>query len=404
VKKFRQVIFWSHLITGILAGIVVLIMSVTGVLLTYEKQTVAWADTRGFEVVEVPGASRLPIADLVASARSTRPEIPTGVSLKADPQAPAVVMFPKGKFVLVNPYTGAVLGEGATSTRAFFRTVTDLHRWLAASGDNLAVGRAITGACNLGFLFLVVSGLYIWWPKKWTAAQLRSVLWFRRGLSSKARDFNWHNVIGFWSLVPLFFVVLSGVVISYGWASNLVYVVAGEAPPAPRGAPPPAGPKTEPPDIAIDGIEELVARAAAHTQGWRTLSFQLPTDAAAPVSFSLDAGTGGQPQHRSSLTLDRVTGEVVTWEPFASLSAGRRWRAILRFAHTGEVLGIAGQTVAGIVSLGACFLVYTGFTLSWRRYRAWSARRKTSRTGARPVPMAEAARPSAPEALADSGE
>jgi uncharacterized iron-regulated membrane protein len=28
---------------------------------------------------------------------------------------------------------------------------------------------------------------------------MRNVLWFRRGLPGKARDFNWHNVIGFWS-------------------------------------------------------------------------------------------------------------------------------------------------------------------------------------------------------------
>ena len=43
--------------------------------------------------------------------------------------------------------------------------------------------------------------------------------------------------------------------------------------------------------------------------------------------------------------------------------------------HTGEVLGIPGQTIAGLVSLGGCFLFYTGIALSWRRFRAWRARR-----------------------------
>jgi uncharacterized iron-regulated membrane protein len=50
-------------------------------------------------------------------------------------------------------------------------------------------------------------------------------------------------------------------------------------------------------------------------------------------------------------------------------------RTILRFAHTGEVLGIAGQTIAGLVSFGVLVLAWTGLTLSLRRLSAWRERR-----------------------------
>jgi uncharacterized iron-regulated membrane protein len=43
----------------------------------------------------------------------------------------------------------------------------------------------------------------------------------------------------------------------------------------------------------------------------------------------------------------------------------------LRFAHTGEIYGLLGQTVAGLVSLGAVVLVYTGMALALRRLVAW---------------------------------
>jgi uncharacterized iron-regulated membrane protein len=46
----------------------------------------------------------------------------------------------------------------------------------------------------------------------------------------------------------------------------------------------------------------------------------------------------------------------------------------MRFTHTGEVLGFWGQTLAGIVSLGAAVLVYTGLMLSLRRLLAWRRR------------------------------
>ena len=95
------------------------------------------------------------------------------------------------------------------------------------------VGKAITGVSNLIFLFIVISGFYLWWPRTWTWTQFRQVIWFRGGLSSKARDFNWHHVIGYWSLVPLAVIVWSGVVIGYPWASDLTFRMAGEAPPRP---------------------------------------------------------------------------------------------------------------------------------------------------------------------------
>lgn len=67
------------------------------------------------------------------------------------------------------------------------------------------------------------------------------------------------------------------------------------------------------------------------------------------------------------------------WEPFASLSAGRQIRSWLRFAHTGEVYGLVGQTIAGLVSLGASVLVFTGLMLAFRRLLAWRARVRMAR-------------------------
>ncbi len=65
----------------------------------------------------------------------------------------------------MNPYTGELLGKGDQEVRKFFRVVTDWHRWLGASVESRATGRAITGASNLAFPFLVGTGFYLWWPR-----------------------------------------------------------------------------------------------------------------------------------------------------------------------------------------------------------------------------------------------
>jgi uncharacterized iron-regulated membrane protein len=122
-----------------------------------------------------------------------------------------------------------------------------------------------------------------------------------------------------------------------------------------------------------------MAQAQRQEDGWRTVNLRLPSAADAPLVFAIDRGDGGQPHLRSTLTLSRA-GEVVTYESFSSQSPGRQLRSIMRFAHTGEVLGLPGQTIAGLVSAGGVVLVWTGIALAWRRLRAWIKRR-----GAKPV-------------------
>lgn len=374
MKRLRKIIFWLHLPVGVLAGLVILNMCVTGVLLTYEKQITSWADTRGYRSAPPNSETRhLPVDTIVANAATTRGASPTAVTLKSDPSAPAEVAFGRDAASLfVNPYSGQVLGEGSQKVRSFFRAVTEWHRWLGAKGDNRNVAKAITGACNIGFLFLVVSGFYLWWPRNWNLKSLRNVTWFRRALPARARDFNWHNTIGFWSAGPLFVVVISAVVISYTWAGNLVYRIVGETPPAPRANQQQS--QTTQPVAPATGLDAAWSVAEQQAGDWRSISLQLPATSTVQLTFNIDSGTGGQPQKRAQLVLDRATGQVVRWEPFSSYTRGRQLRSILRFAHTGEVLGVVGQTIAGLVSTGGAFLVLTGLALAFRRCYAWLSR------------------------------
>jgi uncharacterized iron-regulated membrane protein len=106
------------------------------------------------------------------------------------------------------------------------------------------------------------------------------------------------------------------------------------------------------------------------TGDWKTVTVPLPVKNPGKIAFAIDAGDGGQPQLRQTLTLDGTTGATVAVERFEDGSRGRRLRSILRFAHTGEVLGIPGQTIAGLASLAGAVLVWTGLALSYRRLMA----------------------------------
>jgi uncharacterized iron-regulated membrane protein len=363
--KLRPILFWCHLCAGVSAGVVILMMSFTGVLLMYERQILAWADSGYRSASPEPNAGRLPLERAIAQVRAAEPKLqPTSITLRSDPTAPVTIVDGR-RTLFVDPYTGAVLGEASgTGLRAVMSTVREWHRWLGVSAPRRTMGRAVTGWSTAIFLGIICSGLYLWIPRRWKWQHVRAIVLFRGGLRGKSRDFNWHNVVGIWSAVPLFFVVLCALPISFPWANAAVYRAVGEQPPAPV-APAPPGNTRLVDSTTVEGLDRALVRATQQVGGWRSIAVRLPAIAGRFV-FTIDRGDGGQPQLRDTVTV-AASGEVVRFEPFAAQTLGRRLRSISRFAHTGEVLGLPGQTLAGIASAGAVVLVWTGLSLAWRR-------------------------------------
>ncbi len=382
----RRVLFWIHLTAGCVAGLVILVMSVTGILLAYKRQILYRAD----RVSQwQPGAQRLPVEQLLAEITKSQGKTPSAITVRSSSADPVWFDFGRERIILMNPYTGEVLGEASPQLRAFFSSVEGWHRWLAIGGEGRSSGRAVTGACNLSFLVLVLTGPFLWWPKEWTRNNLRKITLFRGGAWGRARDWNWHNVFGFWCALPLLLIVLTGVVMSYAWANNLLYRVTGNTPPPPQATgqgpsdrrPGAASQRNSDPNsrkfepVRFDGLDKLVDRAKLQVPDWTTLTLRLPNNSAGPLTFSIDRGDGGRPDLRSQLTLDPVSGEIVRWEPFSSYNSGRQLRAWARFTHTGEAGGWLGETLAVNASAGASLLVFTGLSLAVRRLLAWKGRR-----------------------------
>jgi uncharacterized iron-regulated membrane protein len=346
----RTLVFWPHLIAGVAAGGVILLMSVTGVLLTYERQLIAWSDSHLRSTPPADGRAPLPVEALLSALRSDHPELEvSGVTLSSDATAPVSIAAGR-QTMYADAYTGRVLGESTQGVRRFMTQMRAWHRWIAVEGERRPLARAITGWANAIFLFIVASGIYLWFPRKWTWQYVRPVVWFGRGLRGKARDFNWHNAIGAWSAVPLFIVVLTAMPISFPWANALVYRAVGEEPPQQSGrGGREGGPASreeaqrDRPRPTLEGLDALVTSATQQSPGWKTINVRVPASDRAPVVVAIDRGDGGQPQLRSTLSFERATGAIVSSESFSDQSLGRRLRSISRFAHTGEVLGLRGK-------------------------------------------------------------
>ncbi len=377
MKQFRQIIFWLHLIAGVLAGIFIFIMCITGALLSFQSNILEFAESE-MRYVKLPpeNAERLSINEILAKAQTAKPTAkPSGITLQNDKNAAATIAFGREGQIFVNPYTGEITGEGAKGWRGFFRAVEDLHRWLALSGSGRNIGKSLNDAANLLFLFLAISGVYIWFPRQFTRRHFAPILWFRRTNSGKARDFNWHNVIGFWTSSVLIILTLTGAIISYQWAGNLLYVLTGNEIPQPTQQPPnAANQQGDQPLIFPENLNDILTKAENQT-AWKAISLRLPITKDSAV-LTIDEGIYWNRFGRSTLTIDVKTGETAKWEPYGEQNTARQLRSWARFTHTGESFGIIGQLIGFVACIGGAFLVYTGISLALRRFWNWRTKKQ----------------------------
>ena len=200
----RKTIFWAHLVSGVLAGIVIFMMSLTGVILTYERQIENWFARADYVPVSQQTTASLPLDTLLELGMLAAPDLsPGSIIVTNHPGAPVTLSAGRNGSIELNPYTGESMHTGSPGLEAFFSSVTGWHRWFNISGENRSQARSITGISNLIFLFLILSGLYLWLPKIWRWSLFKARLLFvRNAPNTQARDFNWHHVMGIWCAIP----------------------------------------------------------------------------------------------------------------------------------------------------------------------------------------------------------
>lgn len=363
---------------GLIAGVVIAIMSVTGIAIAFEEEILRWYD-RKVSRIEAHREASLPVAELTRRVESGRAGFQvTSVAMFRDPQRAWEFHAGREGPLYVDPFTGDSRESQSHTAHEVIHKLEEWHRWLAMKEGQTSVGRLITGISNLMFVVLCVTGLYLWFPRKWSRRALRPLVALKFSYKGKARDFNWHNVFGFWSLPFLLVLGVTAVAISFEWGHRLVFTVAGEEAPKSRNygmmaVPPPVVP------VPAEGtpllpLDTAFARVAEAFPDWESITLEsLPSSettstAPDPLEFGVTV-----PDHMPSrgyipVKSDPFTGAILQKVHFEDRSPGLQARVWMRFLHTGGAFGLPGKIIASLASAAAVVLVWTGFALSWRRF------------------------------------
>jgi uncharacterized iron-regulated membrane protein len=128
-------------------------------------------------------------------------------------------------------------------------------------------------------------------------------------------------------------------------------------------------PQAEAPSQRAD-LDALLAAAKAQVPTWQKIT--LPLSGRGPtVDVAVELKSSSPRPPRSTVVLSAADAQVVRVDTpqgvGSAQSPGQKARIWFRFVHTGEQYGVVGQTLAALASLAACFLVYTGLALAFRR-------------------------------------
>lgn len=224
---FKYIFSVSHLWLGLISSLVLIVVCLTGSILAFEGPIKRWVNQDAIKV-EVTG-KRLTV-DSLHSIYNANYNLPAGRITVPAAANEAVNFFAFNRqtgeraSVYIDPYTGKITGQESKKVQAFFSNTLRLHRWLLVRGT----GKAIVGISTVIFLFLLLSGIVLWWPKR--LKQLKHSLKVKTKAKFYRVNYDLHSVVGFYAMIGLFFLGATGLYFSYPQVRNGVKIAFGADP------------------------------------------------------------------------------------------------------------------------------------------------------------------------------
>ena len=356
----RRALFQVHLWSGLLLAVYIVIIAVSGAILVFGTEITAALVPRS--LTEAASAPPADIPYTVAAFRLAYPRATIGTLIVPSAAVPVYQISATD----AGGHAVTVLADPAATRfvpqpRTWLTWVHDLHYYLLLGQT---YGMQVNGIGGGLLLLITLSGLAVWWP---------GVKLWRRGfvisLRSKWRRINYdaHSAVGIWTLLLVFWWAFSG--LYFGWyrqvaaAVNVVSTVRGMAAPQL-----PPGVYTNPAQerASLQSILATVQHASPHG---RLYSLSNATLAQPTLSAAMDLRATGDFSHRDLVTIDTVTGRVLSvWHYGDNHTPGDWILWAMHPIHFGTLWGLPVKILWFLLGMSLAVLSVTGVLMYWNRY------------------------------------
>lgn len=269
----------------------------------------------------------------------------------------------------VNPYTTEII-ELYSHRDSFFFTMMSLHRWLL-SGDT---GKLIVGLCTLIFLFILITGIILWWPKNRTILEQRLKMKWKGGWKRVNHDL--HIVFGFYSAIFLFIFAFTGLAWSFAWFNKGIYKVTNSSM---QQLKPPV--VVFLPNTRTLSFDEVFQCIKAKVNSVKYYSITAPKDTITPYTISV---LPYKASHESAIDLYYVNSYepvIMQYQQYGDRNLGQRVRSVFKPIHTAAIWGTPSKIIGLIVCILGVIFPATGYIMWWQRTNK-ASKRKVKQTNA----------------------
>jgi len=371
-KLFNKI----HLWLGLASGLVVFISMLAASIFVWDEELSLRYHQEKYFVPEVKSEvlpldslvsivkANHPFADYVEiSQDSSRSYVFTSYKENTKPHWTAASDFETYSKIFIDPYTGKDLGEVDLKYDWIFN-LRLLHQNLLLAYD---VGHYIVGFSTLFIFILVLTGIYLWWPKN--KAALKQRVWFRWKSTTKwkRKNYDFHNIGGIYTFLFILIFAITGLVWTFDWWTNGIYRILGNDPEKVWNK----APELKADEVkAVNPLEVIIVFTKEKIPNYTTIGLSLPEKSekgSVPLtSFVRHKGNSGWDES-DSYTFNSQTGENYFKVSHNEKTLGAKWRNSNYAIHTGSIYGLPTKILASLVSLFCALLPVSGFLIWWGR-------------------------------------
>ncbi|MDE1191018.1 MAG: PepSY-associated TM helix domain-containing protein [Arachidicoccus sp.] len=373
-SKVNNVITWLHLWLGLVSGIIVCLLGITGCIYAFEKELSSvfykkiiyidnpsgYTQTLAFSVIK-NNAQQYLGKDKPVSFATTFPNDPHHAwefmcYQQGDNKALWMSQTIKTyESVFVNPYTGKITGH-LDYKHEFFALVKGLHISLLL---NTKYGEIITGTATLLFVIILITGFVMWYPKKWNKKNIDNSFKINWKAKWKRINYDLHNVLGFYVCIIAFIIACTGLTMAFNWFRAIVYVAASASITAPDFKTYKSDTTKPYPTNAYDISFEEVKKIYPKAQRIGVSISSKNSDAISMTAYHLKDVY----YNDDKLYFDKASGKKLGAVLYDRENNGVKFLTMNYDIHIGAIGGIIGKIIAFLISLVCASLPITGFII-----------------------------------------
>lgn len=367
-EKFYSTLWRWHFYAGLICAPILIVVALTGAIYTFREEIDEFRFAKIMRVEPVP--SHAPLKDqCIAAQNASLGGNLTFVRVPGDPTLANSFSFQIGKDrterVFVDPGSGLVTGKIDESEQRFWRTVLALHRRLGAG----QAGRILVELATSWGLVLILTGMYLWWPRNGRGPWGVWLPRIRSGWPVFFRDL--HIVLGIYASCFALITLFTGLFFTKYFRPYFsgmmeragLYPEGTERPPVLSARVDEAGP------FPIASMLEKLEGNPEITRPFTLFIPHTPEGERDPGrAFIARVGAVHDPSYRHGVYFDQYSGEKIkTIDQWRNMSLGRKLTYSAYPVHVGSIFGISTKLLAFFVCVSLVVLSMTGVVMWWLR-------------------------------------